>query len=63
MSFVFSLLFILMMQIVELNGFLDAATVTALQNGHFDVASLTAADIPNPLAMQNQFNNRSPFWW
>lgn len=63
MSFVFSLLFILMMQIVEQNGFLDAATVTALQNGHFDVASLTAADIPNPLAMQNQFNNCSPFWW
>ncbi|URE06508.1 MADS-box transcription factor [Musa troglodytarum] len=48
-------------QIVEQNGFLDAATVTAQQNGHFDVASLAAAGIPNPLTMQNQFNNCFPF--
>ncbi|CAL9175037.1 unnamed protein product, partial [Musa hybrid cultivar] len=48
-------------KIVEQNGFLDAATVTAQKNGHFDVASLTAADIPNPLTMQNQFNNCFPF--
>ncbi|CAL9093672.1 unnamed protein product [Musa textilis] len=47
--------------IVEQNGFLDAATVTAQQNGHFDVASLAAAGIPNPLTMQNQFNNCFPF--
>ncbi|CAL9098832.1 unnamed protein product, partial [Musa acuminata var. zebrina] len=48
-------------KIVEQNGFLDAATVTAQKNGHFDVASLTAADIPNPLTMQNQFNKCFPF--
>ncbi|KAJ8506759.1 hypothetical protein OPV22_007645 [Ensete ventricosum] len=44
-------------KIVEQNRFLDAATVTAQQNGHFDVVSLAAADTPNPLTMQNQFNN------